>query len=172
VQTLREHRRQRGWSQEDLSKAAGVGQDTISTIESGRHEPRPSTLRKLARAFNVEVADLFRPPHLVGRYPELSLAPMYRAQPADRERALRAASAEEVARYVAEIDAAAKSAERTIEEEKDEPLPGAETGETPRVQLIRYALRLGELRREAMIYAPHAGVSEVEDYPALTAAGA
>jgi transcriptional regulator with XRE-family HTH domain len=60
VDTLREFRRQKGWSQKDLAVESGVGQDTISGIEKGRHEPRPSTLRKLADALDVEVADFFR----------------------------------------------------------------------------------------------------------------
>jgi transcriptional regulator with XRE-family HTH domain len=62
VETLREFRRQKGWSQKDLADESGVGQDTISGIEKGRHEPRPSTLRKLADALEVEVADFFREP--------------------------------------------------------------------------------------------------------------
>ncbi len=172
MQTLREHRRQRGWSQKDLSEKAGVGQDTISKIERGSHQPQPSTLRKLARTFGVEVADLFKPPGLVGRYPELELAPMYEAHPADRERALRAASIEAVAGYVAEIDAAARSAERAIEEAEDEPLPDPAPDPSPRVRLIRYVLRLGMLRGEALFYAPHAGVAEVEDYPPALPLGA
>lgn len=61
---LREFRRQKGWSQKDLADASGVGQDTISGIERGQHEPRPSTLRKLADALDVEVADFFREPAL------------------------------------------------------------------------------------------------------------
>jgi transcriptional regulator with XRE-family HTH domain len=64
VDTLKEIRRQKGLSQKDLSDASGVGQDTISGIESGRHEPRPSTLRKLAEALDVQVADFFREPAL------------------------------------------------------------------------------------------------------------
>jgi transcriptional regulator with XRE-family HTH domain len=62
VEILREFRRQKGWSQKDLADASGVGQDTISGIERGQHEPRPSTLRKLAEALDVEVADFFREP--------------------------------------------------------------------------------------------------------------
>jgi transcriptional regulator with XRE-family HTH domain len=62
VDTIKEIRRRKGWSQKDLAEESGVGQDTISGIESGRHEPRPSTLRKLADALDVEVADFFREP--------------------------------------------------------------------------------------------------------------
>jgi transcriptional regulator with XRE-family HTH domain len=64
VEILREFRRQKGWSQKDLADESGVGQDTISGIERGQHEPRPSTLRKLAEALDVEVADFFREPVL------------------------------------------------------------------------------------------------------------
>jgi transcriptional regulator with XRE-family HTH domain len=62
VKVLRELRRRKGLSQKDLAGKSGVGQDTISGIEAGRHEPRPSTLRKLADALGVEVEDLFREP--------------------------------------------------------------------------------------------------------------
>ncbi len=37
----------------------GVAQDTLSALESGRREPRPSTLRRLADAYGVQVADFF-----------------------------------------------------------------------------------------------------------------
>src|SRR5215208_3050264 len=56
---LRERRLQSGSSQRDLAEKSGVGQDTISGIEAGHRDPRPSTLRKLAEALNVEVRDFF-----------------------------------------------------------------------------------------------------------------
>ncbi len=59
MHAVRELRRRKGWSQQELADASGVGQDTISSLELGRHEPRPSTLRKIAGALGVEVADLF-----------------------------------------------------------------------------------------------------------------
>ncbi len=37
----------------------GVAQDTLSALESGRREPRPSTLKRLAEAYGVQVADFF-----------------------------------------------------------------------------------------------------------------
>ena len=36
-----------------------VAQDTLSALESGRREPRPSTLKRLAEAYGVQVADFF-----------------------------------------------------------------------------------------------------------------
>ncbi len=52
-------RRSKGMTQAELSQASGVAQSTITHIESGKHErPHPGTLRKLARALGVEIADL------------------------------------------------------------------------------------------------------------------
>jgi transcriptional regulator with XRE-family HTH domain len=52
---LRQIRLARGRSQRDLP----VAHDTISRIESGRRQPHPSTLRKLAEALGVEVHEFF-----------------------------------------------------------------------------------------------------------------
>ena len=52
-------RKQRGWSQEELSQVSGVNRSTISQIESGVRDPKPATLRKLARTLGVNIGDLF-----------------------------------------------------------------------------------------------------------------
>ena len=63
LRELREIRLRRGLSQANLSAMTGVAEFTISEIESGkRSNPRPSTLRKLAQALEVEVADLYGDP--------------------------------------------------------------------------------------------------------------
>jgi transcriptional regulator with XRE-family HTH domain len=59
---LKEERLLRGWSQRDLAREAGTTAETISSIETGQHEPRPSTLRKLAEGLDLEVRDFFREP--------------------------------------------------------------------------------------------------------------
>ena len=64
---LKERRTLEGWSQRDLAQESETNVDTISGIERGQHEPRPSTLRKLAKALDVEVADFFREPALAGK---------------------------------------------------------------------------------------------------------
>ena len=64
---LREERQLRGWSQRDLARESGVNTDTISGIETGQHEPRPSTLRKLAEGLGIEVRDLFMESVLSGK---------------------------------------------------------------------------------------------------------
>jgi transcriptional regulator with XRE-family HTH domain len=60
LEPLRRFRRQLGLTQQELADKAGVSQYTITEIETGRREARPSTLRKLADALDVEVADFFR----------------------------------------------------------------------------------------------------------------
>lgn len=62
MEELRRIRKLRGLSQVDLAALSGVSQYTITEVETGRREPRPSTLRKLAEALDVEVADFFREP--------------------------------------------------------------------------------------------------------------
>ena len=59
MEALKHIRRRHGLSQVDLSKRSGVAQNTISDIETGRRDPRPSTLRRLAKALGVEVGDFY-----------------------------------------------------------------------------------------------------------------
>ena len=51
-------RERKGYSQRALAKESGVSPATIYELENGRRRPNPSTLRKLAVALNVEVAEL------------------------------------------------------------------------------------------------------------------
>jgi transcriptional regulator with XRE-family HTH domain len=56
---LKEMRLDRGLSQEELHEMTGVSRDTISRMETGdRPSPHPKTLRKLAEALGVSVADI------------------------------------------------------------------------------------------------------------------
>src|SRR5215203_682154 len=57
---LRRIRKLRGLSQQQLADRAGVGQDTISGLELGRHTPQGRTLQKIARALNCDIADLYQ----------------------------------------------------------------------------------------------------------------
>ena len=52
-------RKQRGWSQDELSRASGVDRSTISQIENSVRDPKPATLRRLARTLGVNIGDLF-----------------------------------------------------------------------------------------------------------------
>lgn len=60
MEKVRHIRKMRGLSQEALAQLAGVTQYTVSEIELGHRDPHPSTLRKLATALNVELAEFFR----------------------------------------------------------------------------------------------------------------
>jgi transcriptional regulator with XRE-family HTH domain len=58
VDRIRHARRRLGLSQEELAKASGVSAATIVQAELGNRRPQGRTLRKLAAALGVEVADL------------------------------------------------------------------------------------------------------------------
>jgi transcriptional regulator with XRE-family HTH domain len=58
VERLREYRRLRAFSQQELADAAGVGRNTISRIERGETGAHGRTLRRLAQALSVDVAEL------------------------------------------------------------------------------------------------------------------
>ncbi len=55
---LRQIREARGVSQRVLADTAGITQAALFRLESGGTDPRLSTLRKLAKALNVTVAEL------------------------------------------------------------------------------------------------------------------
>lgn len=55
-------RDERGWTQEELARAAGVSPTTVSHIESGTiRRPRINTIRRLARAFGLSTDELSTP---------------------------------------------------------------------------------------------------------------
>lgn len=58
-QEIRRLREARAWSQAKLAAAADMGVSGVSQIETGIRNPSAVTLGKLARALDVEVADLF-----------------------------------------------------------------------------------------------------------------
>jgi len=51
---LRAARQRKAWALEDLAQASGVMVATLSRLENDKQEPRPSTIRKLAAALDVE----------------------------------------------------------------------------------------------------------------------
>src|SRR3712207_4520439 len=59
---LKEHRERALLTQAELAEKSGVAEVTINRIEKDRHEPRFSTVRKLAAALGVPPADLMAPP--------------------------------------------------------------------------------------------------------------
>jgi DNA-binding CsgD family transcriptional regulator len=53
---LKRIREERALSQRDLAARSGVAQDTISELERGERQARPSTVRKLAEALGVDAS--------------------------------------------------------------------------------------------------------------------
>lgn len=52
----------RGWTEEELARAAGIAQSTVARIERGDRMPSAGTLAKLASALGLsELSDLLRP---------------------------------------------------------------------------------------------------------------
>jgi transcriptional regulator with XRE-family HTH domain len=53
-------RRERGYTQTELSQKSGLGVDMIGAIERGRRWARLTTLHKLAKGFDITIEELFR----------------------------------------------------------------------------------------------------------------
>jgi transcriptional regulator with XRE-family HTH domain len=66
---VRRLREAKGWSQAKLAGETGMAVSGISQIENDKRNPNSATLTKLARALEVEVAELF--PLEQPRLPEL-----------------------------------------------------------------------------------------------------
>jgi transcriptional regulator with XRE-family HTH domain len=57
---LRRLRRERAFSQQDVTRLTGVAQATLSDLEGSKRGARASTLRKLAEALGVEPRKLMK----------------------------------------------------------------------------------------------------------------
>jgi putative transcriptional regulator len=57
---VRQHREQRGWTQEDLAEKVGVTRQTIANIENGLNEPRVTIAMAIAIALGATVYEIFR----------------------------------------------------------------------------------------------------------------
>ncbi len=57
---MKQLRRARAMSQEDLEKKSGVARATISALETGKREAQPRTIRRLAEALGVEPHELMK----------------------------------------------------------------------------------------------------------------
>lgn len=56
---IRQIRRQRGLTQDQVAEAAGIDSKSLSRIECNRFNPAIDTLQNLAVALNVEIQDFF-----------------------------------------------------------------------------------------------------------------
>ena len=64
AERLAELRERRALTLRELSEMSGVAADTINQIELGHRKARPSTLRKLARALEIDVQEFYAEPAL------------------------------------------------------------------------------------------------------------
>jgi len=64
VERLAELRESQALTLRDLAERSGVDANTINQVELGHRKPRPSTLRKLARALEVDVEEFYTEPAL------------------------------------------------------------------------------------------------------------
>ena len=56
---IRNLRKERGWSQEELGEKADLHHTYVGAIERGEKNASIDTLEKIAVAFNIEILDLF-----------------------------------------------------------------------------------------------------------------
>ena len=59
--TIREKRKERGMSQEELAKRCGVSRQTINAIENNKYDPTLGLAFHLARELETTVDQLFHP---------------------------------------------------------------------------------------------------------------
>jgi putative transcriptional regulator len=62
LNTLREARATRGWTQADLADRVGVTRKTINTVENGVFVPSTTLALRLARVLETPVEALFKLP--------------------------------------------------------------------------------------------------------------
>ncbi|HJX77399.1 helix-turn-helix transcriptional regulator [Glutamicibacter sp.] len=59
--SLPDHRKKRGLSQQALADALGVSRQTIISLEKGRYDPSLPLAFKLSALFGCRIEDLFQP---------------------------------------------------------------------------------------------------------------
>ena len=56
---IRELRKSKGYTQEQVAEMIGMEPPNISKMENGLHFPQPENIEKLSGVFNVEIRELF-----------------------------------------------------------------------------------------------------------------
>ena len=59
--SLRDKRKDIGWSQADLAKQLHVSRQTVNAIETGKYDPSLPLAFKIAAVFGVKIDELFFP---------------------------------------------------------------------------------------------------------------
>ena len=61
-QRIRAARLAKGWTQQDLADHSGIARANIARMEAGKHAPRVETIKVVAQALSLAMADLFKVP--------------------------------------------------------------------------------------------------------------
>jgi putative transcriptional regulator len=59
--TLRTHRKARGWTQADLAQRLAVSRQTVNALEAERYDPSLPLAFRIAHLFEVAIEDIFVP---------------------------------------------------------------------------------------------------------------
>ena len=57
---IKQLRKARDWNQDELAKRTGLSKGYIARLETQRHDPKLSTLLRIAKAFDISVSELLR----------------------------------------------------------------------------------------------------------------
>lgn len=57
---IRNLRKNRNWSQEDLAHQAGITRSFLGEVERGERNPKTTTLEKIAHGLDISLEELFR----------------------------------------------------------------------------------------------------------------
>jgi XRE family transcriptional regulator of biofilm formation len=58
---LKRRRLEKGWSLRDLERQSGISRQTLSLLERGAREPRPTSIARLAVVLSCDPKDLMEP---------------------------------------------------------------------------------------------------------------
>jgi len=60
LNSLRELRAERGWSQADLADKLNVSRQTVNALETGRYDPSLPLAFAIAKLFKLKIEDIFQ----------------------------------------------------------------------------------------------------------------
>jgi putative transcriptional regulator len=61
LNTLRDLRAERGWSQADMADKLNVSRQTVNAIETGRYDPSLPLAFAIAKLFKLRIEEIFKP---------------------------------------------------------------------------------------------------------------
>jgi putative transcriptional regulator len=61
LNSLRELRAERGWSQADLADKLNVSRQTVNALETGRYDPSLPLAFAIAKLFKLRIEEVFQP---------------------------------------------------------------------------------------------------------------